>query len=527
MTISKNLYPISGRYFTEDRNNGRKRHENIINNRPGHFHQILTAGMMAGMSNKSREWFDLELTDRDLMEFKPVKVWLGEATQVIRDIFAGSNFYQGLAQVYEEDLAFGQACTIMKKDFKDMIRLYPSTVGEYFLGHNNRFEVDTIYREFDMQVGPIIQEFGLTNVSQKVKDQYNKGNYDTWFTVVHAPEPRTERDPTKIDNRNMPFLSVYYERDEKNNRNPLRESGFRNFPALAPRWHARGGDVYGTGPGWYAVDDAMELQADEYRWAETKDYKTKPPLQIPNQLKGTADTLPGGESFYDQVTPHGGIRTAFNVDFDTRDLLLGMDKKEQRIKEEFFADLFLAVLRDDRRQQTAREVEEKHEEKLIILGPTLERHQNEVFEPAIENTFAWALEENLLPPVPDELRGRELKARYTSMLAQAQRAVGIGSMDRIIGTTANMEAGWPGTRHKLNPDEVVEIYAEMLGVPPQAVVSNEKAVFIRKREAEAAGQAQEQEALAQAAQTGKVLSETDTDKPSVLRQISEQLEVAA
>ena len=46
---------------------------------------------------------------------------------------------------------------------------------------------------------------------------------------------------------------------------------------------------------------------------------------------------------------------------------------EFRIKRAFYEDLFLMLANSDRRQITAREVAEKHEEKLLMLGPVLEK----------------------------------------------------------------------------------------------------------------------------------------------------------
>jgi DNA-binding IscR family transcriptional regulator len=44
----------------------------------------------------------------------------------------------------------------------------------------------------------------------------------------------------------------------------------------------------------------------------------------------------------------------------------------------YYADLFLMLANDDRSNVTATEIAERHEEKLLMLGPVLERLHNEM-----------------------------------------------------------------------------------------------------------------------------------------------------
>ena len=161
--ITDNLLPRSGRYFLQDRNKGERRNLDILDSTGTRALGILAAGMMAGMSSPARKWFKLALPDRDLMGFHPVRIWLDETASVLRDVFARSNTYRVLHGLYEEMGAFGSGCAMLFRDQKDLIRLYPHTVGEFFLGQSNRSTVDTVYREFEMQTGPIVNEFGYDN----------------------------------------------------------------------------------------------------------------------------------------------------------------------------------------------------------------------------------------------------------------------------------------------------------------------------------------------------------------------------
>ena len=89
--LTDNLLPRSGRYFLEDRNKGERRNLAIYDSTGTRALGVLAAGMMAGMSSPARKWFTLALADRDLMEFQPVKLWLDDVVEIIREIFARSN----------------------------------------------------------------------------------------------------------------------------------------------------------------------------------------------------------------------------------------------------------------------------------------------------------------------------------------------------------------------------------------------------------------------------------------------------
>jgi hypothetical protein len=179
-----------------------------------------------------------------------------------------------------------------------------------------------------------------------------------------------------------------------------------------------------------------------------------------------------------------------------------------------------------RRQITAREIDERHEEKLLMLGPVLERLHSELLDPLIDRTFNIMLRNGLVPPPPEELGGVDLKVEYISVMAQAQRAIGTGAIERLAGFVGNLAAVKPEVLDKFDADQSVDEYAEMLGVPPKIVVSDENVQKIRAERAEMEQQhmmMEQAQAGANVANTGaqaaKVLSEADTEGNNVLNNI--------
>ena len=520
--ISNYIMPRAGRFFLGDRNRGERVHTNIYDSTATRAHKVLGAGLMSGATSPARPWFKIDVPDPDMRKYHEVKVWLADVTFLMQRVFQKSNTYRALHSVYEEISAFGTAASLLYPDYNTVIHHNVLTAGEYAIACDFNGRVCTLYREFELPVSAIVKEFGLDNVSREIKRAYDNGNLDMWYTIIHAIEPREDREFGKPGARNMPYRSIYYEPNGDADK-LLRESGFREFPALAPRWSVSGGDIYGNSPGMEALGDIKQLQHEQLRKAQGIDYKVRPPLQVPNALKNReVDTLPGGLSFYDPSSPTGGVKSLFEVNLDLSHLLLDIQDVRQRINGSFYSDLFLMLANASDSRMTATEVAERHEEKLLMLGPVMERLHNELLSPMIDITFANLLRANVLPKPPDELNGVELTVEFISMLAQAQRAVGANSVDRYVGSLGAVAQFKPGVLDKFDEDEWADMYADMLGVDPRLVLPAEDVALIRQERAKAE-QAMQQAAMAeQQSKTVKNLATSPTGEDNVAGELMNQ-----
>jgi hypothetical protein len=190
--------------------------------------------------------------------------------------------------------------------------------------------------------------------------------------------------------------------------------------------------------------------------------------------------------------------------------MLDIQDVRERIRSAYYADLFLMLANDNRSGITATEVAERHEEKLLMLGPVLERLHNELLQPLIDTTFEYAAEAGILPEAPPELEGMELSVEFISVLAQAQRAVATQGMDRLLGTVGQMAAINPNVLDKINFDQVVDDYGNAYGVNPKIIVPDDVAAGIRQQRAQAQQAAQAAATAPQVVDSAKTASEIDT-----------------
>jgi hypothetical protein len=515
--LTSYILPRNGRYFRQDRDRGYRRHNNIYDSTGTRALRILGAGMMSGATSPARQWFRLATPDPELNSYEPVKLWLDDVTKRMQRVFQKSNTYNALHQMYEELGTFGTAATILLPDYQSVIHHYPLTCGEYCISTDAKGRVCTLYREFEMTVSQVVKEFGLEKCSVSVQNMYRTGNLDQWVPVIHCIEPRADRDMGKRDAKNMPWGSYYFEVGGEDGVF-LRESGFQYFPALCPRWSVIGGDIYGNSPGMEALGDIKQLQHEQLRKAQAIDYQTKPPLQVPASMKNRdVETLPGGVSYYDGQS--NGIKTAFEVNLNLQYLLNDIMDCRERVRGSFYADLFLMLANTPNTRMTATEVAERHEEKLLMLGPVLERLHNELLSPLVDITFTRMVAAGALPPAPQELQGMDLNVEFVSMLAQAQRAIGTNAVDRFVGNLGAIARMKPDILDKFDQDQWADVYADMLGVDPSLIIADKEVAVLRDARNQAMAAKEQAAAMQQTSQSVKNMAQAPTGQQNALTDV--------
>lgn len=515
--LTSYILPRNGRYFRQDRDRGYRRHNNIYDSTGTRALRILGAGMMSGATSPARQWFRLATPDPELNSYEPVKLWLDDVTKRMQRVFQKSNTYNALHQMYEELGTFGTAATILLPDYQTVIHHYPLTCGEYCISTDAKGRVCTLYREFEMTVSQVVKEFGLEKCSVSVQNMYRTGNLDQWVPVIHCIEPRADRDMGKRDAKNMPWGSYYFEVGGEEGVF-LRESGFQYFPALCPRWSVIGGDIYGNSPGMEALGDIKQLQHEQLRKAQAIDYQTKPPLQVPASMKNRdVETLPGGVSYYDGQS--NGIKTAFEVNLNLQYLLNDIMDCRERVRGSFYADLFLMLANTPNTRMTATEVAERHEEKLLMLGPVLERLHNELLSPLVDITFTRMIAAGALPPAPQELQGMDLNVEFVSMLAQAQRAIGTNAVDRFVGNLGAIARMKPDILDKFDQDQWADVYADMLGVDPSLIIADKEVAVLRDARNQAMAAKEQAAAMQQTSQSVKNMAQAPTGNQNALTDV--------
>jgi Bacteriophage head to tail connecting protein len=471
--------------------------------------RTLAAGMMSGITSPGRPWFRLTIDDQDLAASSPVKIWLDAVTSRLLHVFAESNFYNGLATLYFDLAVFGTAPMIIYEDYEDVIRCFNPCAGEYYLANSDRLDVDTLYREFVLTARQIGQRFGLDNASETVKAAHRTGGaaLDLEIVVGHAIEPNDTRIEGLTGPRGMKYRELYWEMGA-GQALILQQRFFHEFPAIAPRWDLVSNDAYGRSPAMDALGDIKQLQLEQKRKAQAIDKMVNPPMIADVALKNEpASLLPGGVTYVPSTAGAVGFKPVFEVMPPIAELKDDIAEVQGRIRSVFFNDLFLMISQLDT-VRTATEIDARREEKLIQLGPVLERFENEALDPAIARTYAIMDRARLFPP-PAALHGRQIKVEYVSVLAQQQRAASTAAIERFSAQIGSWAAARPDVLDNVDFDEMAEEYGDLLGVSPKILVASAKVAALRSQRAKGQAAQQAMQQTLAGVQGAQVLSKTE------------------
>jgi hypothetical protein len=245
---------------------------------------------------------------------------------------------------------------------------------------------------------------------------------------------------------------------------------------------------------------------------------SNPPVNVPAGLQNMPLSLiPGGANFTDNKE---GIRAAYQVSSRVDHLTADIQLTEQRINEAFYVDLFMMISNMPGIQpRNEAEIAERQEEKLLQLGPVLENMHDDLLKPLIDRQFnqlvrlsepGWSGMDDkfIIPPPPEQLQGSELKVEFVSTLAQAQKQVALGGIERWVAFVGGLADLKPEVLDKMDADEIAETYGEDLGVPADTIVSDDDVEEIREKRAQQQAQMQQMEAGMAAAEGMKTGAET-------------------
>ena len=515
--LSQFVKPRQGRFELTDRNKGTKKHQNIINSRATRALRIATAGMFAGNMSPAKPWFELVTENLELMQFQPVKEWLQFTARQMRAIFNASNLYSMAPTMLSELLLFGTGSISHEDDSDTLARFYAHTVGSYMISQNAKFQTDTLVREFEMTAEQMAGKFGIENLSMSVRNALDKPNPNMhqWFPVVQFIEPNDEFRPNSPFSKFKKWSSVHYEPGNREKEMFLSEKGFDEFPNYSPRWEVTGEDVYGTDcPGMTALGDIKQLQTEEKRKGQGIEKQVNPPLTGPPGVRNVpVSSLPGGLNIY-QMQGTQKLEALYNVQINLADLTQDIQEVERRIDAAFMVELWLAISEMEGIQpRNQLELAERNSERLLQVGPVLERIQGDVLDPLINRTFNQMRRADLLMPIPPELQDQELRVNYVSSLAQAQRAVDTKGITRLSDYVAFLVSQGLSDGRKLDGDAAITEYADLIGTPPRLIASDKDVAAEREQEAQqqaAAANLEAAKTLGQAAgSAGQVNLEED------------------
>ena len=529
--LSRFFAPRSARINPSDTNRGNILNRHILNETAIFARRTLAAGLHWGVTNPSREWMQLTVPDPELAENAAVKEWLHTVNSRLFTILGRSNFYHVQAGANEDWITYGTAAYLIEEDEEDMVRFVPFAIGSYAIGDDARRNVTAFSRRFQLTLRQVLQQFGertesghynLAKFSQHVRDLVKKGSWEEKVDICHLIAPNSEFDGVRQAREAKRFASYYWEygqRPIESAEQFLRKDGYDEWPVMVFRWRRVADEVWGIDcPAMQVLGTAKSLQLVESKSLKLLDKAVDPPLVGPSSLQNQrVSILPGDMTTVDdrdkQLRAIHEVQLAGLAAVESKQVQM-----EERIHDAFYTRLMMFVLSSQGQgDRTAREIEEGSQEKYLVLGTVLESANGE-YSRMVDRVFAIMARRGLLPEAPPELQGMPLKVEYTSIMAQAQKAVGLSNIERFGYWLAEMVKATGDTRMALKVDlqQMVDEVGIRSGLPPRLVRSDADVAEIEEAQAASENAMRQAEQASLEADAASKLAGADTSGKNAL-----------
>lgn len=510
------ICPRKTRFFTGDDMRGASTsNQKAPNPWPLFANRVFASGMQGGLTSPSRPWLMLGVDQDELNRHEAVKLWNAECTRAMLTVLSKSNFYDSAYSYYFENGGFGTSSMFAEEDFDDIVRFHALAIGEYWIDTDASGRVRTLLRRISLPPDQIVEKWPDT-CGPEITNMATNGT-DTDIDIFHLVRPRKKRDPRKADNRSMPFESIYYIPGRSL---ILSESGYEEWPCPTARFETTGQDRYGGSPGKDMAKFCALLQNMEMTYIRLTHLAANPPMRVPSTFERKLRTLPGEQTPVD--ADEKGLSPLFQVDPAAMARLEAkIEKSEQLVRVGFYNDLFRTVTDENRSNITAMEIQERVQEKMEQIGPTIDRMLNEFLKPVVERVFGIMWRAGMIPPPPPEIQGMPIKIEFISPLAMAQKASGTKTLRAFSSFVGELAQFNPAALDKLGFDEIIDIYAEETGVPPKAVISTEDAQAMRAERAKMQQAQQRAAAMQRDAESLRRLSDVDLSQDNVLSRLAD------
>lgn len=498
------ILPRKNEIVTRNRIKGRKKNQFLYDNTAMNSCETLANSLHGMLTSPNNQWFELMPSDPALLEDQEVVEYLQDLTRRLHRILNNSNFQTEIHEVYLDLCCFGTAAMFIEEDEQSIVRFSARHIAEIFIVENNLGFIEEVHRCFKWDARKIIQEFAKgiketdeqaleEKVGKKVVKAFKEGKGDK-FEITHSVYRES-----LTSSQAKPFISQYILDDEKKE---LRQKGFRSFPYVVPRWSKASGESYGRSPGMNALPEAKTLSEMTKTTIKGAQKTVDPPVQLPDDgFVRPFKTKPGSVNYY-RAGSNDRAEAIFNdarIDFGFE----AMNDKRQRIEKSFFIDK-LQLRQGDR--MTTVEVNQRVEEQLRLLGPTMGRQHSELLRPLITRLLDIAVNRDagtgdLLGQVPEAIQDVELDVGYSSAIARAQRVSEGQSILRAVQASEGFLQMDPKSVDVLNADEAIKENFRVYGAPQKLLRSKREVEMIRDARQRAQQQALQQQRQQQEAET--------------------------
>ena len=214
--IAERVLPRSAE-FTGEQEAGTKRTSKLYDATAALALERFSSAVESLLTPRGAKWHTLRATNPLVDRDDNVRLWFDQIESLLFNFRYSpkSNFASQMHECYMSLGAFGTAALFVdERDVRGMT--YRAVhLSDIFISEDDNGMIDTVFRRCEMTARQALRMFRDGDLSSDLQKLANE-RPDERVKLLHAVMPRTDRDPTRRDRRNLPFASGYFEIKTRN-----------------------------------------------------------------------------------------------------------------------------------------------------------------------------------------------------------------------------------------------------------------------------------------------------------------------
>lgn len=485
--------------------------------------QLLVSSIYSGTTSPTSKWFKSIPSGVDTpSQLTQGEVWLDQVDNFLFRNIHSSNFDSEVTDFLTDLVVAGWGILFADTDREKGGFVFNNwLIGNCYISSSQANGlIDTIFREYELTAEQLISEFGIENVSSKVKTAYER-KPDQKFTLVHAIFPR-QKEQVKGEEGNrvataMPYASMTIEAQSKHT---IKNSGFEEFPCIVARFSKLPNSHYGIGMMSKALADSitandimkMSLQAAELNigglWTATHDGVVNP-----HTLRIRPNAIIAVNSIDAIKRLDTGNAAAMGLEY--------LQHFQAKIKRTLMSD---QLTPQNSQPLTATEISARVNIYRSQLGSIFSRMQSEYLQGLLDRVWGLAMRSGVLLQPPQELmQASRISFNFINPMAASAKLENTVAIQNLMLNVGEMAQIDPSIMDNINLDSTVQILADAYNVPTEAIRTEEEIAELRQAKQEQQEAMQQQQQMAQIGQAGLDVVK-DQAKQMTPEQLGEMLE---
>ena len=542
-----NMFQIVGEYVSQIKQNFNADHQpgdfliDDVYDSKGTFAAQNSASALLGMlwPGTARKAIEIEPPDDMAMTTKLAAFYSMMTSRTVQAFDdPKAQLMLSLDEYMLDQIIFGTSGVGAEKGYESKLLFRPHGVKEAYIDEGRNGAVTKIFLFYEWRVNRVVDEYGIDNVSEKVRKKYQEGKFGERVKILHVIKPREEKKAEK-GALAMPYMSYHMEYDTEKK---LKETGFHEIPIRFGRFRKLNYERYGRSPAMSALADIREANVLREAVIRATEKMLDPPLGVldDGMLGGSSiDTSARAINVFNAANNMSGKPPVFPIiTIDNLDAAIKrLEALETSIAQHFFIDRLLDF--NSQNEMTLGEVQIRDQIRTASLSALFSRQLSEVFTPLFERAISvlWRNgefgvvkdseeEQAILDAggdpeyVPDEIAERlkagldVYKIKYKTKAASAQRTEEYLATLEVLNQYRQDVQIVPTIKNRVNLHEAYRSMGEIRGLP-LGVIREDDAVA--ELDAQDAKQQQAAVMLAAAEQAGNA-----ADKFASAQQKSQQ-----